>query len=1299
MAVPLNFTQIIQAQLAGYRDFTLKIYQQDTITPLLSEVVYTQMGSASTWKYNSLVGGKIEKGLMGGYLQLQLVDVGKALFLYFSEARTNGAEDGNFYFELGRAGVQLEGRIRVNKITTLEAHWTEIPVLSIRLYDGTGKVDELQKLLVATQSLTSFFQNALWGTLARLEPLHYRCEFDRANGPAGETVVDMLLTGTPYYEYYPNRQFKKIITLGYELLAARVWQGLDNIWHIEQPHLMGQPGQVIVDPIFGFRSIEPAVANVRALSRTDLEGGVTRSLMDPIAAVTIKRKYRDKQWGDGTIFSNVYEINLLRAGGFDNVWNQALDHWDLGGLAKPTALDPRGRGTSCLRLEPPEGVQQDGMWMNANQEFQLLFNGYYALEDQGAGGNQSAFIQFFWEPWNPVVDPVFYLDATGAWTQTPTFLATPATGMDGSGANPLTWHNWFVAIRQQSPTLGRLRVALLGSSFGAGGAAYNIFWDDVQLHPCNVDADDGTGKPAKVEGFELETTLYAYDATTGEPLQGRTLKLEHEIPHVSYVQLSTSGALDSIVLERYEFNNFDSGNIPNRWQVNKFTYRGKQYVDPVEMLFDYYRDVLGTYHWQLSGKMCFPAPPELAFSLDDVPFFQTRSSLDLWEGTSEGKWVESKIGSQLFLDLFEDTDGTNLLDHTPDYDRLGGGWLIQGGTWEIEGGGAYKAAGGTDEHVAVADVGWPDVKVESKVLWYLQGRADLVVRRVGNTWIEGTLQLTAFRIRVWDGAAATTIATGSTPRQVADGEEITVILESRGNQITYTCVASDFTLQISAESDYNQTATQHGLRNIVQGTSGRHLDVEISALYGGFTPTPAPSTSFPLDALTEAPTGVYALQRMLSSYQGNCIRVRRSSDDALLDIPFFPNGALDILTLLGHVGAGEGYVETWYDQSGGGNDRVAASNAAQPRIVNAGVIETNPDGDTCLIFDGTDDQLDGAGVTVTGIPFETVVIFHSTQTGTNNMLWSIADNSEAQQQVGFDTDSGAAHAGSPRMWIYPGSFIGKTGNNNICDGDVHLAIGRWLDTTDRVFRVDQANEVVDSVSGSFPTGIDRESIGGMVDSTPGQWHNGGISLVINFDAALGVDDLALIEALKPNAMFDKFHGTNGDGIDGRTPDVGTGTWEETVGTWQIQNNRAERTSSGNQEKCTIDVGISDYVLDAQLIFGSDMGIVVRHDGTDYFVVVVTANTQYLFEYDGATYTIVDSITLPTPAPHNVAGDVINLKITCQGQTITSELTTDTGTYQVQGTGLSRNETETRVGIRENSTGTKGAFEYIRVTAI
>jgi hypothetical protein len=76
------------------------------------------------------------------------------------------------------------------------------------------------------------------------------------------------------------------------------------------------------------------------------------------------------------------------------------------------------------------------------------------------------------------------------------------------------------------------------------------------------------------------------------------------------------------------------------------------------------------------------------------------------------------------------------------------------------------------------------------------------------------------------------------------------------------------------------------------------------------------------------------------------------------------NGNLDANALLAHVGAGNGFVTTWYDQSGNGRNATQTTSANQPRIVNAGVIETQNgrpmprfDGTDFLIFQGVHDQL------------------------------------------------------------------------------------------------------------------------------------------------------------------------------------------------------------------------------------------------------------------------------------------------------------------------------------------------------
>jgi hypothetical protein len=91
------------------------------------------------------------------------------------------------------------------------------------------------------------------------------------------------------------------------------------------------------------------------------------------------------------------------------------------------------------------------------------------------------------------------------------------------------------------------------------------------------------------------------------------------------------------------------------------------------------------------------------------------------------------------------------------------------------------------------------------------------------------------------------------------------------------------------------------------------------------------------------PAAAYSLRR-LSSTATNCIRVRRSSDNAEQDIGFVgsaADSAIDTTDLLTFVGAGnDGFVTTWYDQSTNGRNATQTTAGNQPRIVNSGSVIT-----------------------------------------------------------------------------------------------------------------------------------------------------------------------------------------------------------------------------------------------------------------------------------------------------------------------------------------------------------------------
>jgi hypothetical protein len=99
----------------------------------------------------------------------------------------------------------------------------------------------------------------------------------------------------------------------------------------------------------------------------------------------------------------------------------------------------------------------------------------------------------------------------------------------------------------------------------------------------------------------------------------------------------------------------------------------------------------------------------------------------------------------------------------------------------------------------------------------------------------------------------------------------------------------------------------------------------------------SPAPSYLLDTYSGA-SGAYSLRKLSSTYSGSAIRVRRSSDNTEQNIGFDGSGNLDTTALTSFVGAGNGFITTWYDQSGNGYNLTQTTAASQPKIVNSGTV-------------------------------------------------------------------------------------------------------------------------------------------------------------------------------------------------------------------------------------------------------------------------------------------------------------------------------------------------------------------------
>lgn len=139
------------------------------------------------------------------------------------------------------------------------------------------------------------------------------------------------------------------------------------------------------------------------------------------------------------------------------------------------------------------------------------------------------------------------------------------------------------------------------------------------------------------------------------------------------------------------------------------------------------------------------------------------------------------------------------------------------------------------------------------------------------------------------------------------------------------------------------------------------LDVSTSADFSTFVlqnqTVFAPATSFEVTGLTpetqyyyrvkasdeyigllddySGAAAAYSLRQLSGSYSGDAIVVRRASDNATQSIGFVDN-ELDTASLESFCSGTDGFVTTWYDQSGNGNNVIQSTATQQPQIVSGG---------------------------------------------------------------------------------------------------------------------------------------------------------------------------------------------------------------------------------------------------------------------------------------------------------------------------------------------------------------------------
>ena len=134
----------------------------------------------------------------------------------------------------------------------------------------------------------------------------------------------------------------------------------------------------------------------------------------------------------------------------------------------------------------------------------------------------------------------------------------------------------------------------------------------------------------------------------------------------------------------------------------------------------------------------------------------------------------------------------------------------------------------------------------------------------------------------------------------------------------------------------------------------------------------------------------YSVRKLRTDYTGYAMTVREGSGaNYTADVSFNDDGVVaadsPVANLSGGSGATidefmssyDGFVTTWYDQSGEGSNATQGTAGGQPKIYSSGSIITEGDGDATasLLFDGTDDvmYIDEYGLSLASVTAFTVL--------------------------------------------------------------------------------------------------------------------------------------------------------------------------------------------------------------------------------------------------------------------------------------------------------------------------------------
>jgi hypothetical protein len=194
-----------------------------------------------------------------------------------------------------------------------------------------------------------------------------------------------------------------------------------------------------------------------------------------------------------------------------------------------------------------------------------------------------------------------------------------------------------------------------------------------------------------------------------------------------------------------------------------------------------------------------------------------------------------------------------------------------------------------------------------------------------------------------------------------------------------------------------------------------------------------------LDAYGGA-AAAYSLRRLSANYGEAVVRVRRSSDNTEQD---FTTTQVTDGTLTTFCGAGDGFVRTWYDQSGNSRNATQATTTKQPLLVSSGSVVLQGTKPAFTFDDSVSKSLEITGLTGQN-RLDAFAVKNSTSAG--HLTFTAADSGGNFSWV---AESGSADAGI-EQWstASPSLYVNGSLQSPANRGAVYTALnGYKLETT------------------------------------------------------------------------------------------------------------------------------------------------------------------------------------------------------------------------------------------------------------